>query len=102
MPKQPKSVHAETTAQQEHLGVLLEAMHLYLERSARYGDNWKHQGARGNLFKLRWKVERAWAHIWHSENVAKEDVDDLLDAINNAVFAVLCVRAGNRDGRWQW
>lgn len=85
-----------------HSDVLQEALALYVERNGRYRDNWQHQGTRGNLFKLRWKVERAWQALWHAEDVGAVDVDDLLDAINNAVFAIRCARAGDRDGRWFW
>jgi hypothetical protein len=86
-----------------HREVLMEAYEIMLSRSEKYGDNWRNQGARGNLFKLRWKVERAWRQLWHrEEEYALADVDDLLDAINDAVFAIRCVREGSRDGRWQW
>jgi hypothetical protein len=86
----------------EHMKVLKEANAIYIERNAKYGDNWKNQGTRGNLFKIRWKVERAWRVLWHSENVGAEDVDDLLDVINDCVFAIRCARSNDRDGRWDW
>jgi hypothetical protein len=89
-------------ADDPHMKVLLEAYDLFIERNDKYEDNWRNQGARGNLFKLRWKVERAWRAIWNHEDVAQADVDDLLDVINNAVFAIRCVRDGDRDGRWDW
>lgn len=89
---------------EEHLRVLMEAMDIWKERNQKYRDNWRRQGLRGNLFKLRWKVERAWQHLWNMDKGMEgvPDVDDLLDSINYAVCAIRLARERNRDGDWFW
>lgn len=95
----------ELHTEEEHAAVLHEALAIWKQRQAKYQDNWRHQGMRGNLFKLRWKVERAWMSLWHLplHNVEGTiDVDDLLDSINYAVCAIRLARERNRDGDWFW
>jgi hypothetical protein len=89
-------------AEQEHGAVLLEALRVFQERNAVYKDNWKVSGWRGNLFKLRLKVERAWAVLWDAPPypISDLDVDDLLDVINYAACTIRCIRDGNRGGSW--
>jgi hypothetical protein len=82
----------------DHLAVLLEAHQLYEQRNRVYKDVWKHHGLRGNLVKLRLKVERAWTTLWAGD----QDEDDLLDVINYAAMCVRCLRDENRDGAWRW
>jgi hypothetical protein len=95
-------VNEQDLSDDPHAAILLEAWYIWRQRNAKYKDNWKHQGARGNLFKLRWKVERAWQVLWHSDHIAQADMDDLLDCINYCAAAIRCAREGNRDGAWFW
>lgn len=106
------TVVVTTDSERQQADILLEALAVYAERNARYNDNWKRQGWRGSLFKLRLKVERIW-DVWWAMPLVHErgglgttrpdaDVDDVLDVINNAVFAVRCIRDGNRDGEWEY
>lgn len=85
-----------------HEAVLMEALAIWHERQGRYADLWSEHGVRGNLVKLRWKVDRVWRGLWHSEDVRSAGVDDALDAINYAVCVIRAARAGDRDGRWNW
>lgn len=94
------SVNASVKQQQ---AVFEEALSLFAERNAGYQDNWKRQGWRGSMFKLRLKVERAWEVLWSADPARGEaGIDDLLDAINNAAFAIRSIRDGNRDGEWEY
>lgn len=91
-----------------HHAVLERALDVYAERNETYKDNWKKQGWRGALFKLKLKVERAWEVLWDEDpnNLDPKYMDlvtdDLIDAINNAAFAVRAVESGNRDGVGGW
>lgn len=89
---------AELPPEPEHLQVLLEAHQLYVERNAKYQDVWRQHGLRGNMVKLRLKIERAWRLVW----AGSDDPDDLLDTINYAAMTLRCLRDGNRDGDWDW
>lgn len=92
----------------EHFQVLARAMVIHKIRRASYGDNWRQQGWRGGLFKLRLKVERSWEMWWGAPPIPdgldarQADVDDLLDAINCAVMAVRAIHENNRDGKWSY
>lgn len=83
-----------------HEEVLKEALAIWRERQGQYHDLWRDHGARGNLVKLRWKLDRVWRSVWHGHN--PKNVDDALDAINYAVCVIRCVREENLDGRWDW
>jgi hypothetical protein len=109
---------AESAKAQE--AVLMEALAVYKERNARYGDAWRRSGWRGTLTDLRRKIERAWSFLWSAEprdvvevqawqdadpkpiDADPVDVDDLIDIINYAVFSIRAVREGNRDGYGGW
>jgi hypothetical protein len=98
----------------------MEALAVYKERNARYGDAWRRSGWRGTLTDLRRKIERAWSFLWSAEprdvvevqawqdadpkpiDADPVDVDDLIDIINYAVFSIRAVREGNRDGYGGW
>lgn len=106
----------------EHKQVLDEALEVYRERNARYGDAWRRSGWRGTLTDLRRKIERAWSFLWHAEPSDKveitafqdkdpqyvdggpnmPDYDDLIDIINYAAFSIRAIREGNRDGYGGW
>lgn len=91
----------------EHQDVLDEALAIYKERNARYGDAWRRSGWRGTLTDLRRKIERAWSFLWHADPEQVDgpddiDVDDLMDIINYAVFSIRAIREGNRDGHGGW
>jgi len=94
----------------EHKEILDEAFNTYMNRNYKYNDAWKQSGWRGALFDLRKKVERAWVHLFNAEVledqdkdfVEEPDVDDLIDSINYAVFAIRGIREGNRDGKGGW
>lgn len=91
-----------------HAQILDRALEVYKERNETYKDNWKKQGWRGALFKLKLKVERAWEVLWDEDpdnldsDYMARVTDDLIDAINNAAFAVAAVEEGNRDGKGSW
>lgn len=86
-----------------HQEVLNRAMSLHMERNSTYNDTWRRSGWRGNLVKLRTKVERAWDVLWPADDgVHTHDVDDLLDIINYCVFIIRLVEEGDRDGDWDW
>lgn len=98
-------IHFETDSEREQLFVLLQAAAIYSVRNEMYNDNWQRQGWRGCMFKLRLKVERVWEAWWNAEPAPQypnKDVDDLLDAINCAAFAVRAIRTNNRDGSWTY
>lgn len=91
----------------ELAAVLNEALAIYAERQKSYGQQWRKYGVKGALYSARRKIERAWAQLWdgpaESHPLAGvSGVDDLLDTINYAAMAILCVRSGNRDGEGAW
>lgn len=94
----------------------MEALAIYRERNAKYGDAWRRSGWRGTLTDLRRKIERAWSFLWHAEPVKMvtidsepgdphpqdPDFDDVFDIINYAAFTIRAGREGNRDGYGGW
>lgn len=99
----------ETDSEAGQLDVLLRAGFVFAERNREYCDNWKRQGWRGGLFKLRLKVERAWDVLWAAQpwpdsedTPERPPLDDLLDAVNAACFVVRSVEANDRDGSWSY
>jgi hypothetical protein len=95
----------------EQEAVLMEALAIYKERNARYGDAWRRSGWRGTLTDLRRKIERAWTFLWHAQPRPPErqlplreedEIDDLFDIVNYAVFSIRAHREGNRDGYGGW
>jgi hypothetical protein len=102
-------ITGEDDSVREQFVVLMRALAIFEERNREYHDNWRRQGWRGGLFKLRLKVERAWDTLWAAEPwTDSEDipdrptVDDLLDAVNAACFVVRSVEANDRDGSWSY
>lgn len=83
----------------DHAQVLERALEVYKQRSEVYGDrNWKREGWRGALFNLRRKVERAWDVLWNGAHT-EDAIDDLLDVINYAAFAIRGVES-QEEGDW--
>lgn len=100
----------DSFSEEEHITTLIAAARIYGERNAKYKDNWKKQGWRGGLFKLRLGVERAWDGLWDHPVKPREPweqmkeregyIDDLYDAINQAAMTIRAVKDNNRDGNW--
>jgi hypothetical protein len=82
-------VNDENIAQ---LQVFIEAMHIYQEREASRGGLWKDAGAKDSAHHLGSKARRITFAVEHNKPEAV--IDDGLDAINYAAFAVRNVRAG--------
>jgi hypothetical protein len=82
--------------------VFVEALRVFEERNKVYNDNWKRQGYRGGLFKLRLKVERIWDTWWSGLPSAERSTDDILDAMNSAAFMYRSIKDGDRDGEWSY
>jgi hypothetical protein len=107
---EPPTAEELAKSNQEHEAVLMEALEIYKERNAKYGDAWRRSGWRGTLTDLRRKIERAWTFLWHAEptpfgspdHEANVETDDLFDIINYAVFSIRAHREGNRDGYGGW
>lgn len=90
----------------EHAAVLDKALSIYIERHKQYGDkNWRREGMKGSLFNLRQCVQRAWDTLWgrkideFDSDYVERDLDDLVDAINYAVFTIRAVDEGI-EGDW--
>lgn len=112
-PPTPEELDRAWKEQEE---VMMEALTIYKERNAKYGDAWRRSGWRGTLTDLRRKIERAWTFLWHAEPVkpmdrsvgedaqrqAESEIDDLFDIINYAAFSIRAHREGNRDGYGGW
>lgn len=86
----------------DHMQVLLRANRIRNRRNAEYKDMWKNYGWRGALTHLRTCAERAFISLWSAPPGATVKVDNLLDAINYAAFAVRAIDEGNRDGTWRY
>lgn len=72
--------------------VLVEAMFIYEEREEARGGLWKEAGAKDSAHHLGSKARRITFAVEHNKPDAV--VDDGLDAVNYAAFAVRNVRAG--------
>lgn len=96
------SGHAELQkkSHDEHLAILLRANRVRESRNATYKDVWKNYGWRGCLTHLRTCAERAFISLWGKQPGTVVKVDNLIDAINYAAFAIRSIEAGNRDGNW--
>jgi ribosomal protein L20 len=84
--------------------VLYRAHEIYTERNTTYRDMWRTYGSRGALFQMRCAAERAFRKLWSPKILpaTSQHVDDLLDTINYAVFAIINLEDGNRDGTWEY
>lgn len=99
---------AKTTIEQ--LDVMLDALRVFADRTAAYGEQWVESGALDNFGNARRKVRREM-HLCSSESamaaLGKDGADDALDAINYLVFGVRNLRNANIDGqededKWEW
>lgn len=87
---------------EEQFQVLVEALHIYHERSASYGEVWKQYGARSNLLQVARKADRLMECWWFNPDGAvalhKDALDDGFDMINYMTFFIRNARAANLDG----
>jgi hypothetical protein len=81
----------DTDDNRNQLRVMLEAMCIYEEREAARGGLWKAAGAIDSAHHLRSKARRI---VFAVDAQPEAVIDDGLDAVNYAVFAVRNVRAG--------
>ena len=86
-----------------HLIVFLEALKLYDERTASYGQIWRQYGALSNLLNAARKVDRSMETWWHNDGGAipilhKSNLDDAFDALNYLAFFIRNAREGNLTG----
>jgi len=79
--------------------VMQRCLQLFAERNEIHQDAWQPGGLRANLVKLRLKVERAWRQHWCT---GLRPTEELLDAINYAVFCVRCADDDDVTGGWEW
>lgn len=100
----------------QHFRVLAEAMYVYQERNAKYGDLWKRFGWMGNAMHIASKAARITRVFWKQKgeparevvslkadgDVLRErssyDYDDAIDLINYCAFFVLNLQDGNELG----
>jgi hypothetical protein len=85
----------------DHLDVLMEAMSLYNERTASYGQIWKQYGATGNLLHAALKTDRMMELWWHGgpkPALHKDNLDDAIDALNYLTFFIRNARDANLTG----
>lgn len=84
----------------EQLSYFAEAMRLYEKRGKKYGDAWKDYGFQDCMFHCRSKMKRLGAVL---QNIAAEvagdlEIDDGIDLLNYAVFAMRNAMARNAEG----
>lgn len=82
----------DTRENRAQLAVLAEAMGIYQERESVRGGLWKAAGAKDSAHHLASKSRRITYALDHATPTAV--IDDGLDAVNYAAFAVRNVRAG--------
>lgn len=92
-----------TDGQVEHLGVALEAVAVYEDRTALYRDTWRGMGAIDNLQTARRKLARQLNIVSviceGSPPVLKDgNLDDAIDVINYVTFGIRNMRLLNFDG----
>lgn len=90
---------ARDTGEHQHALVFLRAFLLFQERNAKHRDAWQPGGAKGNLVKVRLKVERAWRQLWVGGG---DPTEELLDVINYTAFCVRSCDNDDWDGGWAW
>lgn len=94
----------------EQMAVFLDAMTIFQERNARYGDLWKEYGWRGNLLHVQSKAARVRRVWWDGHRIQvpdlgtavdhlQSDLDDAYDLLNYTVFFIRNVEDGNELGR---
>lgn len=85
-----------------HVNILMRANNVKERRNATYRDIWKTYGWRGCLTHFRTCAERSFVQWYNAEPGVTGSVDNLIDGINYAVFAIRNIEEGNRDGNWQY
>ncbi len=80
-------------------GVVMTALARMQERNSKRKGVWKRSGLKGQVFHLFAKAERVFTRVQRNE---MPDDDDLIDAINYAIFAEVLRRRGDINGRWPW
>lgn len=86
----------------EQVEVFAEALRIYANRRARYGDAWKQYGWMDSLFHMRNKMTRTDAEYWRSVPEDYEQalarLDNPYDLINYTAFFIRNVIDGNERG----
>lgn len=95
----------QAEAAKAQLMIFGDAMNVYIARNERYKDNWKKMGWRGQLVRMKERVERLWDDFWGKEPIPDGvdelmNVDDAIDLINFAAFFIRAANDNNRDGDW--
>jgi len=85
-----------------HMFEFVEAVSIFKQRQASYGDAWKQYGAVANLLKAATKMDRLMEIWWFNPDGAKalkkDALDDAYDLLNYAVFFIRLAREGNFIG----
>jgi len=83
----------------EHLSIMVEALVVYDSREQSYSGVWRQYGALSNLLSAARKVDRLMSVWWREGGVVpvlhKDNLDDVIDAINYSVFMIRNARQGN-------
>jgi len=90
----------DTDTNRQQLAIFLDAMHIFQERNAKYGDLWKEYGWRGNLLHVQSKAARVRKVWWDGKDPFghNEDCDDAYDLINYTAFFIRNVGEDNELG----
>jgi hypothetical protein len=94
-------------AAQAQLQVFADCFAIYLERNVRYKDNWRKMGWKGQLVRIKERVDRLWDNLWNKKHgeVLNRDLDDAHDLINFAAFLIRGAGHWNEttaEGEWKW
>jgi len=86
----------------EQLRVFCDALRVYDDRTASYGQVWEQYGAVANLINAARKVDRLMECWWHNPDgakaLAKDGLDDAIDLLNYTAFFVRLAREGSITG----
>lgn len=91
-----------TEDNEDQFHVFREALSVYEQRSAIYGDVWQRYGALNNLVRAATKIDRLmaiWYHTDHKPTASTGTLDDAIDALNYLVFFIRLAREGNVTGQ---
>lgn len=75
--------------------VFTQALSIYEDREAKYGEAWRDRGWRGNVADILRKASRVKNVFWRGEG--SEDRDDLYDLMVYCAFAII-----NMDDDREW
>lgn len=81
----------------------MEALKVYNDRTAPYGQAWEQYGALSNLLNMARKVDRLMAVWWRGSGedqpaLHKDNLDDAIDLLNYDAFFIRNARRGNITG----